>query len=78
MAWLDMVGEVLADLMDQKIRQGNLKCLILGSEDVLFNDSDDFPEGSEVDHILSVLIEIFEELDEVLFDSLALGSDKSF
>lgn len=77
MAGLDVVGEVLADLMNQEVRQGELKGLVFSSKDILLDDSDDFPEGSEVDDIVSVLIEVFEELEEVLMESFAVGSDES-
>lgn len=78
MVGLDVVGEVVGNLMEKEIRQGEFERLAFGGKNILLDDSDNFSEGGEVDNKMRMLIEMIQEVYKVIMDSFTLSSDKPF
>ncbi len=72
----DVVGEIFGGLGGEEVGEGQFEGLVFGGNDILFDDTDDFPEGSEVDERMSVLKEVGEEVVKVVREALAVGSDE--
>jgi hypothetical protein len=72
----DVVGEIFGGLGGEEVGEGQFEGLVFGGNDILFDNTDDFPEGIEVDERMSVLNEVVEEVVKVVMEAFAVGSNE--